>query len=41
VSEIRRSMKLEGVRIRLLGVSISNLESEEPGENQLILFDTE
>ena len=41
VSEIRRSMKLEDVRIRLLGVSISNLESEEPDENQLYLFDSE
>jgi DNA polymerase-4 len=39
VSDIRRSMKLEDVRIRLLGVSISSLESEEPDENQLILFD--
>jgi hypothetical protein len=34
-------MKLEDVRIRLLGVSISNLESEEPDENQLYLFDSE
>jgi len=38
VSEIRRSMKLENVRIRLLGVSISNLESDEPDEMQLNLF---
>jgi DNA polymerase-4 len=41
VSDIRRSMKLEDVRIRLLGVSISSLESEEPDENQLILFDSD
>jgi DNA polymerase IV len=40
VSEIRRSLKLEDARIRLLGVSISNLESEEPDQNQLILFDS-
>lgn len=29
VSEIRKSLKLEGSKIRLLGVSISNLESEK------------
>lgn len=39
VSEIRRDMKLEGKRIRLLGVSISNLESDEKEERQLHLFD--
>jgi DNA polymerase-4 len=41
VSEIRRSMKLESVRIRLLGVSISHLESEADEEVQLHLFDDE
>jgi DNA polymerase-4 len=39
VSEIRRSLKLEGSRIRLLGVSISNLESDDCGERQLHLFE--
>jgi DNA polymerase IV len=41
VSEIRRAMKLEGTKIRLLGVTISNLESEidsEDEERQLHLF---
>jgi len=39
VSLIRRSMKLEDVKIRLLGISISNLESENNEETQLHLFD--
>ncbi len=39
VSLIRKSLKLEGTRIRLLGVSISNLESEEQDDRQLHLFD--
>lgn len=39
VSEIRKSLKLEGSKIRLLGVSISNLESEETKNYQLYLFD--
>jgi DNA polymerase-4 len=39
VSAIRKSIKLEDVRIRLLGVSISNLETEDNGERQLHLFD--
>lgn len=38
VSEIRKLMKLEGSRIRLLGVSISNLESDDYEERQLKLF---
>jgi DNA polymerase IV len=41
VSEIRRAMKLEGTRIRLLGVTVSNLESEDEEDNeekQLHLF---
>ena len=40
VTEIRRSLDLTGTRIRLLGVSVSNLESEEDKkrERQLNLF---
>lgn len=39
VSEIRKLMKLEGTRIRLLGVSISNLESDDFVDRQLHLFE--
>jgi DNA polymerase-4 len=39
VTEIRKAMKLEGCEIRLLGVSVSNLESEGCDERQLLLFD--
>jgi DNA polymerase-4 len=39
VSEIRKSMNLEGNKIRLLGVSVSNLESDDCVERQLDLFD--
>lgn len=39
VSSIRKSLKLEDVRIRLLGVSISNLETEDNEDRQLHLFD--
>jgi len=38
VTEIRKTMKLEGTRIRLLGVTISNLESDDNEERQLHLF---
>lgn len=38
VSEIRRSLDLTGTRIRLMGVSISNLETEDCGERQLELL---
>jgi len=40
VTEIRKSLDLAGTRIRLLGVSISNMEpdQEEEGEKQLDLF---
>jgi DNA polymerase-4 len=38
VSEIRKPLNLEGSRIRLLGVSISNLESEDDANQQLDLF---
>jgi DNA polymerase IV len=38
VSGIRKSLKLEGNRIRLLGVSISNLETDDYSDKQLFLF---
>jgi len=38
VTGIRKSLKLEGSRIRLLGVSVSNLESENNEVYQLDLF---
>lgn len=38
VSIIRKSLQLEGSKIRLLGISISNLESEDDSEQQLQLF---
>jgi DNA polymerase-4 len=39
VSEIRKSLKLEECRIRLLGLSISNLETEDCEDRQLYLFE--
>jgi DNA polymerase-4 len=39
VSEIRKTLDLEGKRIRLLGVTVSNLETEEDEERQLYLFE--
>lgn len=39
VTEIRKSLNLEGEKIRLLGVSISNLESDDCHDWQLNLFD--
>jgi DNA polymerase IV len=39
VSEIRKSLKLEESRIRLLGLSISNLETEDCEDRQLYLFE--
>jgi DNA polymerase-4 len=39
VTEIRKTLNLEGTRIRLLGVSISNLETEDCGDRQLHLFE--
>jgi DNA polymerase-4 len=39
VTEIRKSLELEGTRIRLLGVSISNLETDDNGDQQLYLFE--
>jgi DNA polymerase-4 len=39
VSAIRKLVKLEGTRIRLLGLSISNLETEDCADRQLYLFE--
>lgn len=39
VTEIRKSLQLEGNLIRLLGVSISNLENDEFSDTQLHLFE--
>jgi DNA polymerase-4 len=39
VSEIRKSIDLEGSRIRLLGVTVSNLETDECSDRQLYLFE--
>jgi DNA polymerase-4 len=39
VVNIRKSLELEGTRIRLLGVSISNLETDDYGDRQLFLFE--
>jgi DNA polymerase-4 len=38
VSELRKALDLEGSRIRLLGVTISNLQGDEPVDRQLHLF---
>jgi DNA polymerase-4 len=39
VSEIRKSLDFEGSRIRLLGVTVSNLETDECSDRQLYLFE--
>ncbi len=39
VSSIRKTLDLENVRIRLLGVTVSNLETEDCSDRQLYLFD--
>ena len=39
VTEIRKSLDLPGNKIRLLGVSVSNLESDDDEDRQLHLFD--
>jgi DNA polymerase-4 len=39
VTALRKSIKLENPRIRLLGLSVTNLESDECEERQLYLFD--
>jgi DNA polymerase-4 len=41
VAAIRKSMDLEGSRVRLLGVSVSNLETEDCSDRQLYLFEEE
>ena len=38
VSEIRKSLTLEGTKIRLLGLSVSNLETDDCDDRQLFLF---
>ena len=39
VTDIRKQMNLEGTRIRLLGVTVSNLETDDCSDRQLHLFD--
>lgn len=39
VTGIRKSLKLEGTKIRLLGISISNLETDDCEDRQLYLFE--
>ena len=39
VTEIRKTIDLEGSRIRLMGVTISNLETEDNDDRQLYLFE--
>ncbi len=39
VTNLRRALKLEGEKIRLLGVSVSGMENEEPDDRQLHLFE--
>ena len=39
VSSVRKSLNLEDVRIRLLGVTISNLETDDCADRQLYLFE--
>ena len=39
VAVIRKSLDLEGTRIRLLGISVSNLETEDCSDRQLFLFE--
>jgi DNA polymerase IV len=38
VASIRKLLKLEGSRIRLMGVSVSNLETDDNSDKQLLLF---
>jgi DNA polymerase-4 len=39
VTAIRKTINLENVRIRLLGLTVSNLETEDCGDRQLYLFE--
>jgi len=41
VSEIRKSLNLEGSKIRLMGVTISNLENDDCMDRQLLLFESD
>lgn len=41
VTLLRKSLSLEGSKIRLLGVSVSNLESDDDDDRQLHLFDVQ
>ena len=41
VTSLRKSLKLEGSKIRLMGITISNLETEDYEERQLYLFEDE
>jgi len=41
VTEIRKQMNLEETRIRLLGVTVSNLETDDCADRQLHLFEEE
>jgi len=41
VTALRKTIKFENPKIRLLGVSVSNLENEECDDRQLYLFDGE
>jgi len=41
VTRIRKALDLAGSKIRLLGVSISNLETDECADSQMSLFDDE
>ena len=39
VTKIRKSLNLENVKIRLMGVTVSNLITEDNADRQLLLFD--
>ena len=39
VTKIRKSLNTEGVKIRLIGLTVSNLISEDNADRQLLLFD--
>jgi DNA polymerase-4 len=39
ITLIRKTLKLEGAKIRLIGVTVSNLETEADEERQLFLFE--
>lgn len=39
VTNLRKTIALEGTKIRLMGVTVSNLETEDCGDRQLYLFE--